>query len=466
LQAKNNPDQIKIMPAIAKQDIRFCKTVDGVTIAYSTMGHGPPLVIPPQFVTHLEADLVEGPFAEVYEALAQHCMVVRFDKRGTGLSERDVPELSSDESFVPDLEAVVDELRLQKFALYGLSAGGRLALHYYAKHPDRVSHLVFYGTSGKGWDEERRKQQTVLLAVTRASWEVGSKLRAELMMPYGGTREDIERIARWLRLAVTSDVIQRLTEIGIERDDLRHLLVNVSVPTLVIHRRGDHVPFAGGRELASRIPGARFIPLEGNNHLPATHEEAMELVTPVIDFVTRSGDRRLGSPTAEIAPVTVMFTDIEGSTLLTQRLGDEAAQRLLREHNETVRGALDSYNGKEIKHTGDGIMASFFSASRAVGCAIHIQHTFADRNAANPEDTVRIRIGLNAGEPIAEGNDLFGTSVQLARRICDRAEPGQVLVSNVVRQLVAGKGFAFEHLGAEIFKGFEEPVALYKVRGQ
>jgi class 3 adenylate cyclase len=159
-----------------------------------------------------------------------------------------------------------------------------------------------------------------------------------------------------------------------------------------------------------------------------------------------------------------MFTDVEGSTLLTQRLGDEGAQKLLREHNETVRGALQSYNGKEIKHTGDGIMASFFSASRAVGCALQIQQTFAARNAANPEDAVRIRIGLNAGEPITEGADLFGTSVQLARRICDRAEPDQVLVSDVVRQLVAGKGFAFEHLGSESLKGFEEPVALYRVR--
>jgi len=454
------------MAPIAKQDIRFCKTADGATIAYSTMGRGLPIVIPPQFVTHLEADLIEGPLAEVYEALAQHCMVVRFDKRGTGLSERDASDYSSDESFVPDLEAVVDELRLEKFALYGFSAGGLLALHYYAKHPDRVSHLVFYGTNTRGSDDDRRKQREVVLAVIRASWEVGSKLWAERMMPYGGTRQDIERIARWLRLSATGDVVQKQIEIGSNRRNLSKLLTNVSVPTLVIHRRGDQVPFAAGRELASKIPGARFLPLEGSNHLPSSHEEAMEIVTPVIEFLRQSEDRRQPRTTDEIVPVTVMFTDIEGSTLLTQRLGDEGAQRLLREHNETVRGALESYNGKEIKHTGDGIMASFFSASRGVGCALQIQQTFADRNTANPEDAVRIRIGLNAGEPITEGDDLFGTSVQLARRICDRAEPGQVLVSDVVRQLVAGKGFAFEHLGAEMLKGFEEPVALYRVRGE
>jgi pimeloyl-ACP methyl ester carboxylesterase len=358
---------------IAKQDIRFCNTADGVTIAYSTMGQGRPLVIPPVFVTHLEADLVEGPFAEVYEAFAQYFMVVRFDKRGTGLSERDVSDLSSDESFVPDLEAVVDDLRLQRFALYGISAGGRLSLHYHAKHPDRVSHLVFYGTNAKGADSERNKQREVALAVIRASWEVGSKLWVERMMPFGGTREDIERLARWLRTSASSDMVQRQIGIGGNRGSLEHLALKVSVPTLVIHRRGDHVPFAGGRELASKIPGARFFPLEGNNHLPSSHEEAMELVTPVIEFLRQTGDRPRASPTDEIVPVTVMFTDIEGSTSLTQRRGDEGAQRLLREHNETVRGALDSYNGKEIKHTGDGIMASFFSASRALGCALHIQ---------------------------------------------------------------------------------------------
>jgi pimeloyl-ACP methyl ester carboxylesterase len=262
------------MAPIAKQDIRFCKTVDGVTIAYSTMGQGPPLVIPPQFVTHLEADLVEGPLAEVYEALAQRYTVVRFDKRGTGLSEREVSALSSDEDFIPDLEAVVNELRLQKFALYGLSAGGRLSLHYYAKHPGRVSHLVFYGTNAKGSDNERRKQREVALAVIRASWEVGSKLWVERLMPFGGTREDIERLARWLRLSATSDVVQRQIEIGSNRANLEHLVLKVSVPTLVIHRRGDQVPFARGRELASKISGARFSPLRGTIiFLPRTRRQ-------------------------------------------------------------------------------------------------------------------------------------------------------------------------------------------------
>lgn len=268
----------------ARQNIRFCTTVDGVRIAYSTMGDGPPLVIPPQLVTHLEADLVEGPLADVYEALAQHHTLVRFDMRGTGLSDRDVP-LSSEQLFVLDLEAVVDELRLDKFPLYGLCGGGPLTLRYYAKHPNRVSQLVFYGTDIEPFSRERKRQREVTISLMRTSWEVASKMRVERLMPHGGTREDVERLARWLRLSVSREASERLMALRQKRDDLAPILVNVSIPTLVIHRRGDHVPFSGGRDLAAKIPGARFLALEGYNHLPATHEEAMELVAPVIGFL-------------------------------------------------------------------------------------------------------------------------------------------------------------------------------------
>jgi len=326
-----------------------------------------------------------------------------------------------------------------------------------------VSHLVFYGTSAARPVKELSKNATVFLSVIRASWEVGSKLRAESLVPDGGTREDIERLARWIRLAITSDVAQRLIEIPLSRKDQRPLLANVSVPTLVIHRRGDHTPVAGGQELASKIPGARFIPLEGRNHLPSTYDEALELATPVVEFLAQDREH-LPAKFADIGPpATLLFTDIEASTSLTQRLGNEGVQRFLQDHNDMVRRTLRSYAGSEVKHTGEGIIGSFISASRAIGCALHIQRTLAKQNAVNPEDAVKLRIGLNAGEPIAEGDILSGMSVQLARGICDWAEPGQVLVSDVVSQLVAGKGFEFKPLGEQLLKGFDEPVALYKV---
>jgi len=155
---------------------------------------------------------------------------------------------------------------------------------------------------------------------------------------------------------------------------------------------------------------------------------------------------------------------MEGSTTLTQRLGDAKAQELLRTHNTIVRDALKAHSGSEIKHTGDGIMASFASASRALECAIAIQRAFAQHNESNPDTPIRVRIGLNAGAPVAEEADLFGTAVQLAARICAHAEPAEILAPIVVRELAAGKGFLFADRGDVALRGFEDPVRLYEVR--
>jgi adenylate cyclase len=167
--------------------------------------------------------------------------------------------------------------------------------------------------------------------------------------------------------------------------------------------------------------------------------------------------------TAPAGPVSILFTDITDSTALTQRLGDAKAQELVRAHNAIVREALRAHGGSEIKHTGDGIMASFSSSSSALECAIAIQRAVADR-ADDLGAPLGVHIGLNAGEPVAEENDLYGTSVQLARRICDQAGGGEVLVSDVVRQLVAGKGFLFADRGDVALRGFEDPVRLYELR--
>jgi adenylate cyclase len=163
---------------------------------------------------------------------------------------------------------------------------------------------------------------------------------------------------------------------------------------------------------------------------------------------------------------TIMFTDMEGSTALTQRLGDAEAQSLVRLHNAIVGEALAMHGGTQVKHTGDGIMASFLTSSSAVECAITIQRAFARHNDANPVEALNVRVGINAGEPVAEGDDLFGTAVQLAARVCSRAQPGEVITTDVVRQLVAGKGFLFADHGEAELRGFEDLVRLYEVRWQ
>ena len=188
-----------------------------------------------------------------------------------------------------------------------------------------------------------------------------------------------------------------------------------------------------------------------------------ELSLEVIEEQSPSPLAPGGTP-ASSSPLTILFTDMEGSTALRQRLGDARAQELVHTHDAIVREALMAHGGSEIKHTGDGIMASLSSASRGLECAVAIQRAVAAHVEEHPEAPLAVYIGLNAGEPIAEEQDLFGTAVDLAKRICDHAEPGEILASDVVRQLVAGKGFLFSDRGGVVLRGFEDPVRMYEVR--
>ena len=202
----------------------------------------------------------------------------------------------------------------------------------------------------------------------------------------------------------------------------------------------------------------------------AVHREAHGLMADDIIEVdpTRVGEFLGLPPKAEVgeaytAPAfrTVLFTDIQGSTALTQRLGDDHAMRVLRAHNEVVREALRLTEGTEIKHTGDGIMASFSSVARAVECAIRIQQGIARQEGG--DEPLKLKVGLAAGEPVAEGDDLFGAAVQLAARLCDKAGGGGILVASTVRDLCIGKGFPFsQHIDLEL-RGFDEPVRAYEV---
>lgn len=160
---------------------------------------------------------------------------------------------------------------------------------------------------------------------------------------------------------------------------------------------------------------------------------------------------------------TVLFTDIVGSTTLTQRLGDDAAMVLLRIHDTIVRDALTASGGREVKHTGDGIMAAFVSAVAAVGCATRIQRALAQYHQEHTEFPIQVRIGAAAGEPVEHHSDLFGSTVQLAARLCAHAQPEQILVSNVIAELCIGKGLLFQDLGEVSLKGFERPVRVHAV---
>lgn len=192
-------------------------------------------------------------------------------------------------------------------------------------------------------------------------------------------------------------------------------------------------------------------------------EELIE-VTPgdVTAFLGRTADPP-SAPIADSAFRTIVFTDIVGSTRTTQRLGDDAAMIIVREHDSVVRKALQEHEGSEVKHTGDGIMASFGSVARALDFSITVQRSLHQRNVGKESYAVHVRVGLNAGEPVRDGGDLFGSAVQLARRVCDAGDAGVILTSNVIRELARGKNFTFRDRGEASLKGFDEPVRLHEL---
>jgi class 3 adenylate cyclase len=272
--------------------------------------------------------------------------------------------------------------------------------------------------------------------------------------------EQARRAAALYRESVTQQTMQALLA-AMRNADVTEALAQVRSPTLVFHRRQASFPKVDvARRLASRIQGARLALLEGASGAPYLGD--MESVASAIDEFLGEGEETPAAAPSGL--VTILFTDIESSSALRQRLGDTKAQELVHVHNTIVRDALKGHGGGEIKHTGDGIMASFPTASGGLECAVAIQRGVAAHVEEHPDAALGVYIGLNAGEPIAEEKDLFGTSVDLARRICDQADPGQILASDVVRQLAMGKGFLFSDRGDVVLRGFEDPVRLYEVR--
>ena len=442
--------------------VRYCTTKDGVSIAYCEAGEGTPFLDVAAPYSNIELEWRDW---EWHRIMAARRRLIRFDNRGSGLSQRDVADVSLD-AMTLDIDAVAGALKLETFALYGEVWSSPVAISYAAKHPERVSHLVLLGGFARAADVYDIPRVKALFAMLdQGDWELFTDTMSMLQLGW-----DLTEVARGLgelaRACVTFEQAKVL--FGSSRQyDVTPLLPLVRAPTLVLHPRGTQFPtLEQAQTVAAGIPGARLRVLESETFW--SNEMEPQLLDALDEFI---GDG--GRPTAgEVLPhvqriakqpaalVTILFTDLEQSTSLTQRLGDAKAQELVRAHNAIVREALAARGGSEIKHTGDGIMASFPSASGALECAVAMQRAVQER----ADEHLSVHVGVNAGEPVAEEQDLFGTAVQLARRICDHASGGEILVSDVVRQLAAGKGFLFADRGEVALRGFEDPVRLYDLR--
>jgi class 3 adenylate cyclase len=441
--------------------IQYATTSDGVRIAFWALGEGRPFVEMPTIpVSHIQMEWQFPQWRRWYEALARRRTVIRYDCRGAGLSDRDVSDFSLDAQ-VLDLEAVVGRLGLESLALASPIHSGPAGIAFAARHPDLVSHLILWHSWARTRDAA--SPQLKALAQLRATdWEVYSEAVAHTLLGWS-EGEPAHRYAELMRESISQATMRKaLGAIG--EFDATALLSQVKAPTLVLHRRQlSWLNSDIARGLASQIPDARLALLEG---------ESGAIFLGDTGAVLRAVNQFLGEaeevavwpePLAAGTLRIILFTDVEGSTALTQRLGDAKAREVLRAHERIVREALRVHGGSDVKTLGDGFMASFPSAMRALECAVAMQRAFAEHNETE-EEPIRVRIGLNAGEPIAEEEDLYGTAVILASRIAAKANGGEILVSDVVRQLVAGKGFLFSDRGNVVLRGFEDPVRLYEVR--
>jgi class 3 adenylate cyclase len=443
--------------------IQYAQTADGVSIAFWTLGEGPALLHMPLIFSHIQLEWQIPECRRWYERLAQKRKLIRYDYRGGGLSERNVTDFTVD-ALVLDVGAVVDRLGLERFALIGPQHSGPAAIAYAARHPERVSHLLLWGAYARASDWLRSPQVQAVRALMGQDWTFYTETVAHTLLGWS-EGEPARRYAALIRESITPEFLQAVAIPAINEVDVTPFLPQLRSPTLVLSRRRYTLDVDVARGLASRIPEARLALLEGESGAPYLGD--MEAVLAAIDEFLGEGEE--GAAAAELTAAgglcTILFTDVEGSTALTQRLGDAGARDVLRAHECIVREALNAHGGSEVKTMGDGFMASFSSATRALECAIAMQRAFAAHNEG-AEEPIRVRIGLNAGEPIAEAADLFGTAVNMAARIAGKAEGGGILASDVVRQLVAGKGFLFSDRGDVALRGFEDPVRLYEVRWQ
>lgn len=432
--------------------IRYVTTTDGVRLGYDINGSGPPLLFVRGWISDLEHMADHPRISRFFDALAEHFTVVRYDARTQGVSDTEIDHVDL-AAFVLDVEAILEILELDDVILYGQCFGGPIALAYAAAHPYRVSKLILDGTYAKPPFLTEQDRDAFLQTIERL-WPQSVSLLANLTSPNPDEAGPMMVYPRQIRQS--GKTMAMVYRAGSEFD-VTEQCPQIAVPTLIMHRRrSKSIPISLGRDIAARIPHAEFVPLEGSAHNPwdGDAQAALDAIGSFLGVELKLPPLESGPQT----PVAVMFTDMEGSTAMTSRLGDKGAQELVRTHDAVVRAAIAENAGAEVKHTGDGIMASFASISAALACAIDVQ-----KGLRVAEAPFQVRVGIDAGEPLVEDGDLTGHVVQSARRIVDKASPGQILVSDVVRKLVAGKTFVFVDRGRHQLKGIPERTRLFEL---
>ena len=434
--------------------IRYARSA-GVNIAYQVVGEGTAdILMIPGWVTHLALDWHEPRWVGWFERMTAFARVVRFDKRGTGMSDRP-PGIPTADERMADALAVMDAAGLARPHVLGWSEGGPLGVILAAAYPERVQSLILYGTQARfsrrddyPFGEEESEDHYGEL---EREW--GSEQRARAFIPDADPAA-VRRLAAYYQAGASPSAAAALARANAAMD-VRGLLASIRVPTLVLNREHDPVaPGETGKYLAERIPGSRFIKLPGSAHAPWLGD-AERFCTEVEHFVTgiRPVEREPG------AVRTILHCDIVGSTARAVSLGDERWSELLADYDKTAERAVDAHSGRIVDRTGDGFMAAFEGPVGAIRAARRLQQDAEELD-------LQVRAGLHIGEVRKEGSLLRGIAVHVAARVMSEAQGGEILVSETVRDVVAGANLSFSDRGARELKGIEGERHLFAVTAE
>ena len=431
---------------------------DDVAIAYQVVGDGPiDLVYSQGWLTNIEYAWESPHYAEFLTKLSRFCRLIFYDKRGTGLSERNVgfPTL---EQRTADITAVLDAIGSKEAVLLGVSEGGNMCALFAATYPERTRAVVLSGTSAKGsWDSDypwapKLEATEDTIAFLRKNW--GKPFLLDEVAPsMAGDQNACEWWGAYLRNSASPKTAELITRLSAELD-IREILPLVDAPTLVLNREDDpYHPKEEARFLADLIPNSTLRLVPGADHL-VWYGDQDRLLGEIEEFLT--GQKAV--PPSERVLQTILMTDIVGSTERATALGDSKWRSLLDRHDAVVRQKLNAFGGAEINTTGDGFITAFSGPTRAIQCAQEIRSELASFD-------LRVKAGIHTGECERRGQDLGGLAVHIAARILDSSAPDQILVSSTVKDLVVGSGLSLDHVGTRSLKGVPGEWALYAPDG-
>lgn len=441
---------------------RYARSADGTFIAYQSFGTGPDLLLAFPWISHLELFWDDPDVGSWLRSLARFARVIAMDQRGIGLSDR-MTQMIDLETRVDDVRAVLDAADSPQATLYGQGVdGGAICAMFAATHPDRALAVVFWGgqaCGGSQADYPWRVEPAEIEAFRRMiaeSWgdpESVGPLMAEAGLP--SIVADAAALERWARImrnaASRGDAL--IHERMFDETDFRSILPAVHVPTVILQPQWDDDSVAEADWMASQIPSASVVLLPQQIDHPPYRGETVANLDALRSFLAE-----LQATQTELDRVllTVLFTDIVDSTARSAAIGDRRWEAIRGRHDAVVRANLTRFRGREVKTMGDGFLATFDGPARAIRCARSIAQQVVGLG-------VEIRAGLHTGEVTKEGDDLAGISVAIGARVSAKAGPSEVLVSQTVKDLVAGSGLAFEDAGEHELKGVPDRWRLFRV---